>query len=697
MYVKRFVVLLILTVLCLSLTAVPVAQAADTEVFVSQGAVKPDTWVAVDGLGRTVSTYEDVGEKREDKIVGCFYWIWFELWKHYEPRNISQIIAKNPEAANDPNHPAWEGASVFWWNEPLFGYYQNLDRYVLRKHAELLADAGIDVIIFDCTNSTYVFRESYTVLLKVFEEAKKEGVNVPKFMFMSNFDENQESIVQMRNIYKDIYEKNRFKDLWFYWEGKPMILAHSKHLDKSDPEQKAISEFFTFRRNEPTFFCDDAYYNSNKSWGWLSVYPQTKFCVKPDGSVEQVCVSVAQNALMTADGKEICVAQNDARGGVYGRGYAKGNYSYSYMYKNQKITIDKNTKDAYLYGLNFQQQWDYALEVDPNFVFVTGWNEWHSQRREFEGTVNGFSDNYIDEYSRDIEPSKGILKDYYYYQLVDNVRKYKGVTKPETATDAYKTIDIHSKQDQWASISTEFNHYVGSTKERDITGAGGKIRYVNHTMRNDIVTSKVAYDQENVYFMVETKDNLTASSDPAWMRLLIDTDPTGVTPNWEGFEYIFNRTSPTGGTMIVEKSTGGWKFEQVGTASFAVSGKRLQIAVPRSILGLTKEDSLQFNFKWADNTRAEGAKNDSGDILDFYSYGDVAPGGRFMYAFNTEGVSYTSPSPTAQPTQDGASQPKAEDGLPGYVWIIVAAGGVIVLGFVVTIVIVLKKEKQHAE
>ena len=69
------------------------------------------------------------------------------------------VNSKNPEAANDPNHPAWEDASVFWWNEPLFGYYQNLDRYVLRKHAELLADAGVDVIIFDCTNAIRISRK----------------------------------------------------------------------------------------------------------------------------------------------------------------------------------------------------------------------------------------------------------------------------------------------------------------------------------------------------------------------------------------------------------------------------------------------------------------------------------------------------------------------------------------------------------
>ena len=36
--------------------------------------VKPDQWIAQDGLDRVISTYEQTGEKREDKIVAMFYW-----------------------------------------------------------------------------------------------------------------------------------------------------------------------------------------------------------------------------------------------------------------------------------------------------------------------------------------------------------------------------------------------------------------------------------------------------------------------------------------------------------------------------------------------------------------------------------------------------------------------------------------------
>lgn len=667
----------------LALAQIPLlAQESQTDI--SQDDILPDTWAAVDGLGRTLSGYEDVGGVRNNKTVGCFYWIWFNHWRTYEPGNITQIMAQNPEAKNDYSHSAWENKTVLWWNEPLFGYYQGTDTYVLRKHAELLADAGVDVIFFDCSNGSLTFNDSYLLLCKVFEEAKADGVNVPKIAFLINFAAGDDAKLQLRTIYRSLYEKERYKDLWFYWEGKPLIMGHATSLDQTKTQEKEIADFFTFRINNPLYFQESFSY-FDKVWGWCSAYPQTLHGVREDGSVEQVTVSVAQNIRTNGDGTQEMAAQNDPNGGLHGRGWAYGDYAYSYMKNGVSFTVHKGTKDAYLYGLNFQQQWDYALEVDPDFIFITGFNEWVAQRnQEWQGTANAFSDNFTDEYSRDIEPSKGALKDHYYYQMVENIRRYKGVQAPVVATsetNAQKTIDIFATEDGWADVSLAYNHYARSTQDRDVDGAKGT-HYENHTMRNDIITSKVAYDAENIYFMVETLEDLTPSSDAAWMRLLIDTDPTGTTANWEGFEYIVNRVSPSDGKATVERSTGGWNWEQVGAVSFSVSGKRLQIAIPRSMLGLSDSTDLSFNFKWADNTREDGATEDSGDILDFYQYGDVAPGGRFMFSFTT-----SIPEPTT-PTPDEVTS----SGLPGYVWGIIIGGAVVVLGMIGVCIFLIKKK-----
>ena len=591
---------------------------------VSAADVNPSTWAAVDGLGRTLSDSSETSGKKQDKFVGMFYWTWHYPWTHdHEAITTGSVLDKFPEALNDFDHPAWGGTysgRPYFWDEPLYGFYSNLDEYVLRKHAELLADADIDVVIFDCTNSTLTFEEGYEQLFKVWTEAKAEGVDVSQIAFILNFTGREETRTQLRQLYNDVYSKGRYEDLWFMWEGKPLIMAKHRCLNIFDETDREIYNFFTFRANESTYFASDTSYFSD-TWGWCSDFEQTLFGKRLNGSVEQVCVSVAQNA------NEFGLnAMNCPEGTVQGRAFADGDYSYTYNYAGKDITVNSKTENAHFYGINFQQQWDYAIEKNPDFIFVTGFNEWIAGRFDtWNGTENAFPDQFSPEYSRDIEPSNGELKDYFYYQLVENVRRYKGTDYPDE-NDANKTIDIKGDISQWEGVKPEYNHYTGSTRNRDHDGWKGT-HYTNSTMRNDIVKAKVAYDAEKVYFYVETKDALTPSTDSAWMRLFVDTDTTGISENWEGFEYVINRNSPENGKVTVEKSTGGWNFEKVAEGEISVKENVMQISVDRSALGLTAKD-VKFNFKWSDNMQEN-------DIMDFYTNGDVAPGGRFTFVFDS--------------------------------------------------------------
>lgn len=587
----------------------------------------PSTWTAVDGLGRKLPDQSEVGSVRKDRYVGIFYWTWHDFFSVWEPRNITKILEEHPEAANDFSHAAWgnmPSGSPYFWNEPMFGYYSSKDVYVLRKHAELLADALIDVIVFDCTNDTNLFLDAANVLFKVFEQAKEEGVNVPKFAFMLNINPTvmmENNRIELRELYEKIYKLEKYKDLWFYWEGKPIVFSTDKCLDASDPLEKEILDFFTFRRMDDMFDTKDTKYE-DKMWGWLSVYPQTKYGVRDDGTVEQMAVGIAQNY----SDEHRLTAMNDPRGGVHGRSFAANDYSYSYTYKGKTITVDSNTENKILYGLNFQQQWDYALSVDPDFIFVTGWNEWIAGRWEkWIDVDNAFPDQYNDEYSRDIEPSNGFLKDHYYYQLVANVRRFKGVN--DTAIHGeMKTIDIHGDISQWNDVKAEYVHYTGNTPKRRSHKGYGRTKYTSDTMQNDIVKAKVAYDEKHVYFYVETVDALTSPSDNAWMRLFLDVDSDDML-DWEGFEYVVNRLSPSEKKAVLERSLGGWNWEKVGDVEYSVKGNVLQLALPRNMIGMEK--AVNFNFKWVDNTQEDG------DIMDFYKSGDSAPIGRFSFVFRS--------------------------------------------------------------
>jgi hypothetical protein len=89
-----------------------------------------------------------------------------------------------------------------------------------------------------------------------------------------------------------------------------------------------------------------------------------------------------------------------------------------------------------------------------------------------------------------------------------------------------------------------------------------------------------------------------------------------------------NRSRPTAQACSIERNLGGWRWENVGQARLVQRGNELQISVSRKALGLDiARGKLAFNFKWADNIAA------TGDILNFYTTGDVAPNERFNYAY----------------------------------------------------------------
>ena len=110
------------------------------------------------------------------------------------------------------------------------------------------------------------------------------------------------------------------------------------------------------------------------------------------------------------------------------------------------------------------------------------------------------------------------------------------------------------------------------------------------------------------------------------MRLLVDTGESA--NNWNGYEYIVNRVSPTSDKAYLERSKGGWNWETVAEIDYSLNGNRLQLKIPKSALGIAG-NVFNINFKWSDNTLA------TGDIMDFYLHGDTAPLGRFMYQYKS--------------------------------------------------------------
>ncbi len=189
-----------------------------------------DTWAATDGLGRKLPLAAETGPPRADRTVAMFYFLWSGRHGDAGPFDISRILAAHPEARDDKNHPAWGPLGVpHHWGESIFGHYVAEDEGVLRKHAQMLGDAGVDVLVFDVTNQL-TYPESWRALGKVFTEMKAAGNRVPQLAFLTPFWDPARVV---RTLHQDLYAPGAFRDLWFRWEGKPLILADPERLGRS--------------------------------------------------------------------------------------------------------------------------------------------------------------------------------------------------------------------------------------------------------------------------------------------------------------------------------------------------------------------------------------------------------------------------------------------------------------------------------
>lgn len=573
------------------------------------------SWEAVDMLGRHIVSAEEVRPRRDDKKVGIFYWTWRDSHKDRRPVNLVQLLSKHPEAEFDMHHPAWgeDDNLQCHWNEPGLGYYLNSDPYVLRKHAVMLADADIDFIVFDCTNGDFLWKDGYEPLLREFQRARDDGIKAPQVAFMLNFAAMEQTEKMLRTLYQDIYRVGKYEDLWFKIGGKPLIMAYPESLPQKGVcpvDTKILDEirnFFAFRPGQPLYFGGPFGPHKKDQWGWLEMAPQNKYCEREDGSCEMMTVGVAQNA---RDGR-ICTYFNDV--GTYGRSYTKAD-------GHARVS-----EESYKYGYNFEEQWKYALQADPDIIFITGWNEWQMGRWQEnwildpESTQIAFVDQYNREYSRDIEPDIDGYLDTYYLQMINYIRQFKGA-KCRTLPSAEKSADDLRTLSAWDDVLPKYENTRGATN-RDYDGYCG-YHYINNSARNEIIRSRVARDKECICFLVECADAPKDYVGERGLVLYLDIDRNKNT-GFEGYDFRIYCTDS--GHAVIERCRGNsFEWQKIGDADAIVCDRHIILKASRKVLGM--DGVLDFEFKWSDNLQ-------NPNVMDFYYNGDVAPHGRFNYLY----------------------------------------------------------------
>lgn len=540
--------------------------------------------VCTDALGRSVVT---AGESK--KLVGVFYFLWHGQYNDYRVIDNSKLVKEHPEAV--ASEEAWYAAGggnvgeFHYWGEPLLGYYSASDEWVYRKHVQMLTDASVDFIILDTTNAD-TYNEPVSKLISVWYEYMLQGYNVPKIAYYTN----SYSAQTINRIYDDIYNNAELRakypeldKLWFYMDGKPLIIGN-EYNGEIRPE---VKEYFRIKTsqwpNEKKRDDGFPWMEFDRSLTYLSVY-------KKDG-VSVMNVSVAQHSQTCTFSKTAWYGANDRS-----RSWHNG--------------ANDTSENAMLYGYNFAEQWEFALEMNPDIIFITGFNEWIAQRQPAQDDYPIIFVDCADENnSRDVEPSAGVLGDNYYLQMVNYIAEFKGTTA-KVSRNENVTVDISGSFSQWDSptIASVYTDYKNDTAPRSSVDFAGNA-VTDNSGRNDIVKMKVADDNDNYYFYVETAENLTSPDGGSWMTLFINENT------------VVNRTVPVDGKTTVEISENG-TFTKIGEADIRFEGNKLMISVSKSLV----DGSDSLSFKWADNYTEN-------DVYSFYTSGDAAPYGRLCYSY----------------------------------------------------------------
>ncbi|MDO4587771.1 MAG: hypothetical protein Q4C95_10810 [Planctomycetia bacterium] len=635
-----------------------------------------DTWVGTDALGRKMPLFSEVGKVKTDqnRVVGIFYITWHTqnlatLPAPYEA-DVTKILQAHPEARLDAKHPAWKGGS-FHWGEPEMGYFLSQDEYVIRKDMSMLTDAGVDVLILDVTNAI-LYWDEWEVLFSTMEKMKAEGNKVPQFCFWAF---NGPAITIVQHLYDNIYKKNRYPDLWFYWGGKPLLLyngmpsldstgntaiKHSNpHFDpsaKSDPnhphygDPDYANEFYAdYTKEVKDFFTLRTMWWGNYKWGGKRfIGTEDNWSFGYDLGDKNVQNLKLEELLSLHDGQreQAAVTPGQHPAWLIGKSWTRENGEPELNDQDMPVSayvpwLGKTVENPEGYGIYFQDRWNEALQTNPQFIYINDWNEWTAGKySEPEATLKSlnfmrrgqeatyfFVDQYNAEFNRCIQPMKDGYTDNYYMQMAQNIRRYKGVRPIPTHRD-FVSVDPSNPLAVWEEIKVEFRDTKGDVFHRDHPGYAG-LHYQDVSGRNDIVTAKVGVDEKNVYFLAECDQPLTASTDQNWMLLLVDVDQNPET-GWFGYEWLINQkildsSKTTLMAWKTEEQSGHW--EEIAELPIQIADDRLAITVPRSLFNKKSQTQFSFDFKWSDNP------SELKDPISFCTAGDTAPNRRFNYRF----------------------------------------------------------------
>ena len=571
----------------------------------------------VDSLGRVINT---AAAKDESKSVGIFYTAGMGFSKVDGIYDISKLLEEYGEHLVFYEDSELSPAEAeHWWGEPLYGYYKCADSYIMKKHVELFTAAGIDYIVLDVTNG-WTYPVATTYMIEYIVELREQGWDTPQIVYYMHSLNNK----TVREVYNDMYSNPEFEEAWYKKDGKPVIIAYTDtEKDKAEAATRGVTDFSSsdydplsqeildyFYFVEPRWPNDTMasligtpIYDPDKKTGYAWIEWTQPLPVRDTSLGSYMNVSVASHPSIPFSFSITHGAQN------WSRAYDP--------------VLGMDSKNGVMEGTYFQACWDQVIEKQPDTIMLVTWNGWNVLKLPYQGGEYMYVDTVTLEYSLSIEMARGAYEDNYYMQSAENIRNYKFTG--EAPAREPQTIDINGSYAQWYITEGVYRQIGQDAYRRMSSSVDGSITYRTTLPENNIQEIRVAHDDNNIYFMLRTEEDISAREDGnlSWMNLFIGAGEPAL-EGWEGYEYVLNRSGSDTATDIV-KLNADFTGEVVGQAEMKIDGNRMFISVPRNLIGM--ENETQFYFKAADSVAVPD------DIMEYYVSGSVMPMGRMSYEY----------------------------------------------------------------
>jgi len=291
---------------------------------------------------------EKTGQRKIPPYLLAFYYAWY----------------------GNPKGRMGNGRWIHWYsygyymakNHPLRGLYDSWDEKVIKEHILEAMEAGIDGFVVSWWGPGSYETDTVYKMLRIIQDLKKEG----KEFYITIYYEGYEGKANLKNVIEDLtFVLEEFSDNEGFLKinNQPVIFIYSRAINNIPQDQwDIVLKEIRKKWNNVIFIVDSADIDFAKNFGGIHIY---NICgLKTYPKMEAFLRTIDLNAKQ--------------RGIIHVMDIAPG-YDDTYV-RHPGFIVDREN------GKLYEKLWELALDLNPDMIVITSWNEWH-EATEIEPSI----------------------------------------------------------------------------------------------------------------------------------------------------------------------------------------------------------------------------------------------------------------------------------------------------------------------